>query len=191
MRSSVDRSFSGAIGTIWKADGASLLGAALLYLLAVGPVRGFAFFLGLSTILDLISSYFYMHPVVFLATQTKLCQRRPGLFGLGGALAKVTDAPAPADRPARSGVPARPSKGGRKADRGLGGTASATKAGSAVAVADAPRDADVDADGEVDDDVDLIDERPPPDDRLVDEAVDEDVVDDAAGTDADDREGKA
>lgn len=82
VRSAVDKSFSSAFGTILKADGASLLGAALLYWLAVGPVRGFAFYLGLSTLLDLISSYFYMRPVVALSTRSKLCRRRPGLFGL-------------------------------------------------------------------------------------------------------------
>ena len=50
--------------TIIKADLVSLIGAALLYFLTVGPVRGFAFYLGLSTVLDLIASYFFMRPVV-------------------------------------------------------------------------------------------------------------------------------
>ena len=82
IRSAVDRSFHASFSTILKANGASILGATLLYFLAVGPVRGFAFFLGLSTVLDLITSYFFMRPVVFLATGAKLCHTRPALFGL-------------------------------------------------------------------------------------------------------------
>ncbi len=84
IRSAVDRSFHASMGTILKADGASILGAALLYFLAVGPVRGFAFFLGVSTLLDLIASYFFMRPVVFLTTGAKLCGTRPRWFGLPG-----------------------------------------------------------------------------------------------------------
>ena len=38
----------------------------LLYLLTVGPVRGFAFFLGLSTLLDLVTAYFFTRPMVVL-----------------------------------------------------------------------------------------------------------------------------
>ena len=82
IRSAVDRSFHASFSTILKANGASILGAALLYFLAVGPVRGFAFFLGLSTVLDLITSYFFMRPVVFLTTSAKLCHTRPAFFGL-------------------------------------------------------------------------------------------------------------
>ena len=53
IRSSVDRGFTKAYRTIVAADTSSLLGAGFLYFLTVGPVRGFAFFLGLSTMLDL------------------------------------------------------------------------------------------------------------------------------------------
>ena len=68
IRSAVDRSFHASFRTILKADVASLIGAGLLYLLTVGPVRGFAFFLGLSTVLDLVASYFFMRPVVVPGT---------------------------------------------------------------------------------------------------------------------------
>ena len=64
IRSSLDRGFSRAFRTILAADSVSLIGAALLYLLAIGSVRGFAFFLGLSTALDIFVSYFFMHPLV-------------------------------------------------------------------------------------------------------------------------------
>ena len=54
----------------------------LLYFLTVGAVRGFAFFLGLSTVLDLITSYCYMRPVVRWATNSKRCAEHPHQFGL-------------------------------------------------------------------------------------------------------------
>ena len=64
VRSAVDRGFSKAFRTILTADATAFMGAALLYVLTVGPVRGFAFFLGLSTILDVVVAYFYTRPVV-------------------------------------------------------------------------------------------------------------------------------
>lgn len=82
LRAAVDGSFATAFSTIVKADVASLIGAGILYWLTVGPVRGFALFLGLATLLDLISSYFFMRPLtVMLAKSTRL-QDRPRLFGM-------------------------------------------------------------------------------------------------------------
>jgi len=72
IRSSVDRGFSRAYRTILVADFASLIGAALLYLLAVGSVRGFAFFLGLSTVLDMIIAYCFTRPLVVLLGRNRL-----------------------------------------------------------------------------------------------------------------------
>jgi preprotein translocase subunit SecD len=74
VRSSVDRGFVRSFRTILAADLVSLIGAAVLYLLAIGSVRGFAFFLGLATLLDLAVTYFFMHPLVVLLA------RRPGLL---------------------------------------------------------------------------------------------------------------
>ena len=64
IRSSLDRGFARSFRTILAADLVSLIGAGLLYILAVGSVRGFAFFLGLSTLLDILVAYFFMHPLV-------------------------------------------------------------------------------------------------------------------------------
>ena len=64
IRSSLDRGFARSFRTILAADLVSLIGAALLYFLAVGSVRGFAFFLGMSTLLDILVAYFFMHPLV-------------------------------------------------------------------------------------------------------------------------------
>jgi preprotein translocase subunit SecD len=64
VRSSVDRGFQRSFRTILAADLVSLIAAGILYWQAIGSVRQFAFLLGLSTLLDLALSYFYMHPLV-------------------------------------------------------------------------------------------------------------------------------
>lgn len=66
IRSSVDKGFSRAFRTIIAADAVSFIGALLLYLLSIGPVRGFAFFLGLSTLLDVITAYIFTRPLVIM-----------------------------------------------------------------------------------------------------------------------------
>jgi preprotein translocase subunit SecD len=66
VRSSVDRGFTRAYRTILAADLVSLLAAGVLYLFTVSSVRGFAFFLGLSTLLDLITAYTFTRPMVVL-----------------------------------------------------------------------------------------------------------------------------
>ncbi|HSP02652.1 MAG TPA: protein translocase subunit SecD, partial [Acidimicrobiales bacterium] len=82
LRAAVDGSFATAFSTIVKADVASLIGAAILYWLTVGPVRGFALFLGLSTLLDLVASYFFMRPLTVLLVKSERLQHRPRLFGM-------------------------------------------------------------------------------------------------------------
>jgi preprotein translocase subunit SecD len=72
IRSSVDRGFARAYRTILAADAVSFIGAALLYLLTVGPVRGFAFFLGLSTLLDVVIAYFFTRPMVVLLGRNRV-----------------------------------------------------------------------------------------------------------------------
>ncbi|HLG68537.1 MAG TPA: protein translocase subunit SecD [Acidimicrobiales bacterium] len=66
LRTSVDRGFQSAWRTVLAADLVSLIGAVLLYFITVGAVKGFAFFLGLSTLLDLVITYFYTRPLVLL-----------------------------------------------------------------------------------------------------------------------------
>ncbi len=72
LRGSAQRSFQSAFRTILIADGASFIGAVVLWYLTVGAVRGFAFFLGLSTLIDVIIAYFYTRPAVLLLARTKL-----------------------------------------------------------------------------------------------------------------------
>ncbi len=76
LRNSAQRGFQGAWRTIVMADLVSLLGAFVLWYLTVGAVRGFAFFLGLSTACDLLVAYFFTRPVVLLLARTKWMERR-------------------------------------------------------------------------------------------------------------------
>ena len=82
VRGAVSASFDSAYSTIVKADVASLIGAVLLYVLTVGSVRGFALFLGLSTVLDLVASYWFMRPLVIRMATSERFKDRPGLLGL-------------------------------------------------------------------------------------------------------------
>ena len=66
IRTSVDRGFRSAWRTVLAADTVSLLAAILLYLIAVGDVRGFAFFLGLSTLMDIFITWYFTRPLVIL-----------------------------------------------------------------------------------------------------------------------------
>jgi len=66
VRSSVDRGFRSAWRTVLAADTVSLLAAVLLYIIAVGDVKGFAFFLGLSTIMDVVITWYFTRPLVIL-----------------------------------------------------------------------------------------------------------------------------
>jgi len=76
MRSSAQRSFTLAWRTILAADTVSFLGALVLWWLTVGSVRGFAFFLGLSTLCDVIVAYFFTRPAVLLLARSKFLSGR-------------------------------------------------------------------------------------------------------------------
>ncbi|MEM7271721.1 MAG: protein translocase subunit SecD [Actinomycetota bacterium] len=84
----IERAYESAISTIVKADVVSLIAAVLLYLLTVGAVRGFAFYLGLATILDLVISWMFMRPALSWLARRQAVQDNPRLLGLqatGGA----------------------------------------------------------------------------------------------------------
>jgi len=82
FRSAVPRGWERAKRTILSADAVSILSAVILYLVAVGDVKGFAFTLGLSTILDLVVVYLVTHPLVALASGSKIFNS-PRFSGLG------------------------------------------------------------------------------------------------------------
>jgi preprotein translocase subunit SecD len=82
FRSAVPRGWIRARRTILSADAVSFLASAVLYILAVGQVKGFAFTLGMSTVLDLVVVFLVTHPLVVLASQNKWLSR-PSMSGLG------------------------------------------------------------------------------------------------------------
>ena len=90
LRSAVDRAFPVAYSTIVKADFASLIAAGVLYWLTSGPVRGFALYLGLATILDLVATYFFMGPLIALMSRGSGLFAHPGRFGIPASLAKTS-----------------------------------------------------------------------------------------------------
>ncbi|TAM88954.1 MAG: protein translocase subunit SecD, partial [Jatrophihabitans sp.] len=63
-RVAIPRAWVRARRTILSADTVSFLAAAILYYFAAGDVKGFAFTLGLSTILDLVVVFLFTHPLV-------------------------------------------------------------------------------------------------------------------------------
>ncbi len=63
-RSAVDRAWVRARRTILSADTVSLLAAVILYFVSVGGVRGFAFTLGLSTLLDVVVVFLFTRPLL-------------------------------------------------------------------------------------------------------------------------------
>ncbi|MDM8083952.1 protein translocase subunit SecD [Cellulomonas cellasea] len=67
----VDRGWDRARRTILASDAVNFLAAVVLYFLAVGGVRGFAFTLGLTTLIDLLVVFFFTHPLMTLLARTR------------------------------------------------------------------------------------------------------------------------
>jgi preprotein translocase subunit SecD len=82
FRSAVPRGWARARKTILSGNAVSFLAAAVLYILAVGQVKGFAFTLGLTTILDVVVVFLVTWPLVFLASKSTTLSK-PSFNGLG------------------------------------------------------------------------------------------------------------
>lgn len=83
FRSAVPRGWVRGRRTILVSDAVLFLAAGVLYVLAVGQVKGFAFTIGMSTVLDLVVVFLVTHPLVVLVSQSKRLSS-PKLSGLGG-----------------------------------------------------------------------------------------------------------
>jgi preprotein translocase subunit SecD len=94
LRTSTDRAFKRAFRTVLAANFTAFLGAAVLWWLTVGSVRGFAFFLGLSTLLDVVVAWAFTHPVVVLLARNRVFTEMPFLGVARGLAAPPTE-----DRP--------------------------------------------------------------------------------------------
>lgn len=89
LRPSIDHAYPGAFSTILKGDTVTFLAAVLLWLLAIGPVKGFALTLGLATVVDVIISYFYTRPSTWLVGHSPLGDG--GWFSIRGAMGKHSE----------------------------------------------------------------------------------------------------
>jgi preprotein translocase subunit SecD len=85
LRAAVERGWGRARRTILVSDTVSFLAAALLYYFAIGSVRGFAFTLGLTTIIDVVVVFTFTKPVMTLLARTKFYGGGHPLSGLDPA----------------------------------------------------------------------------------------------------------
>jgi preprotein translocase subunit SecD len=82
FRSAVPRGWVRARKTIMSGNAVTFLAAAVLYVLAIGQVKGFAFTLGLTTILDLVVVFLVTWPLIYLASKSARLAK-PTYNGLG------------------------------------------------------------------------------------------------------------
>ncbi|MFZ1410230.1 MAG: protein translocase subunit SecD [Micropruina sp.] len=71
LRTAIETGWIRSRQTILIADGVSLLSAVVLFILAIGAVKGFAFTLGLTTLIDIAVVFFFTHPLLTLLGKTK------------------------------------------------------------------------------------------------------------------------
>jgi len=71
LNSAVEKGWQRARRTILASDAVNFVAAIVLYYLAVGGVRGFAFTLGLTTLVDLVVVFLFTHPLMQLLARTK------------------------------------------------------------------------------------------------------------------------
>lgn len=80
IRSAADRGWRHARRTILAADFVSILAASILYYLSVGNVRGFAFVLGITTVIDVAVAFWFTRPIVELLAKRRWFNRTPKRF---------------------------------------------------------------------------------------------------------------
>jgi preprotein translocase subunit SecD len=94
-RSAVPRAWVRARRTIITANVVTVMAAVVLYLIGISSVKGFAFALGLATILDLVIVFLFRHPMMTMLARSPAFLS-PRVSGLGRVLHGVKeDAPAP------------------------------------------------------------------------------------------------
>jgi preprotein translocase subunit SecD len=118
LRAAVERGWTRARRTILVSDTVSFLAAALLYIIALGDVKGFAFTLGMTTLIDVVVVFLFTKPMVTLLARTKF-------YGQGHKLSGLDPARLGARSPWRGSRRPRPT---RPATGGAASTATATPA---------------------------------------------------------------
>ncbi|UCR89569.1 protein translocase subunit SecD [Mycetocola spongiae] len=82
LESAVEAGWKRAKRTIYASKGVNLLAAVVLYVMAVGNVRGFAFTLGLTTVIDVLVVVLFTHPMLQLLARTRFFSSGHPLSGL-------------------------------------------------------------------------------------------------------------
>ena len=85
LRTAVERGWKRARRTILVADAVSFLAAALLWYFSIGEVKGFAFTLGLTTVIDVVVVFLFTKPMITLLARTKFYGQGHRLSGLDPA----------------------------------------------------------------------------------------------------------
>ncbi len=108
LAAAIDQGWARAQRTILASDAVSFLAAVVLYFLAVGGVRGFAFTLGMTTLIDLLVVFMFTHPVMILISRHRFFADGhpfsgldPGMLGARSRYVgrgRVATATEPADR---------------------------------------------------------------------------------------------
>ncbi|MGB3675281.1 MAG: protein translocase subunit SecD [Candidatus Nanopelagicales bacterium] len=109
LRAACETGWSKARNTLLAADFVSFLAAAILYFISVGNVRGFAFVLGLTTVIDVVVAFLFTRPLVTLLARSPWFIRGGPLTGVSPERLGV--------EPSREILEARAAKGKRKAER--------------------------------------------------------------------------
>ena len=71
VRRATELGYEQGIRTVLTANGAAFIGAFLLWYLTVGPVRGFAYFLGISVIIDMVVAILFTRPLILLLSRSE------------------------------------------------------------------------------------------------------------------------
>ena len=120
LRTAVETGWRRARQTVLIADAVSMLSAIILFILAIGSVKGFAFTLGLTTLIDVIVVFWFTKPLMTMLARTKFFGGGHPLSGLDPNHLGVKALPGtrsrrgavgPTAAPARVAVPAE-GKGG-------------------------------------------------------------------------------
>jgi preprotein translocase subunit SecD len=87
LRPAVDYGFKRAFHTIVTADTVTFTGSVLLWLLAIGPVKGFALTLGIATVVDVFVAYYFTRPAAQLMVRSRLGEG--GAWTMRGAMGRA------------------------------------------------------------------------------------------------------
>ncbi len=121
LRRAADDGWIRARRTLLAADFVSILAAVVLYFLSVGNVRGFAFSLGLTTLVDILIAFWFTRPLAHLLANTKWMQKGGAFTGVSPKRLGVESLQGTRREPARRRAPARAGAPSKPDTRKLGG----------------------------------------------------------------------